>query len=63
MPESSLSTSLSLSLAPSILVEEPTLSIVATRFRLVSFSGASVSIAFQRPLNSLISAMSLRISG
>jgi len=54
---------LSLSFAPSIRVEEPTLSIVAIRLRLVSFSGASDSITFQRPLNSSISAMSLRISG
>jgi hypothetical protein len=41
----------------------PTLSIVAIRRRVVSFSGARVSMTFQRPLNSSISAMSLRISG
>jgi hypothetical protein len=40
-----------------------TLSIVAMRLRLVSFSGASDSITFQGPLNSSISAMSFRISG
>src|SRR6266404_7898620 len=62
-PESSFSTSRSLSFAPSIRVEEPTLSIVAIRLRLESFSGASDSITFQRPLNSSISAMSFRISG
>src|SRR5262249_12642008 len=62
-PESSFSTSRSLSFAPSIRVEDPTLSIVAIRLRLVSFSGASDSITFQRPLNSSISAMSFRISG
>jgi hypothetical protein len=39
------------------------LSIVATRLRLVSRSGARVGIAFQRPLNSSISVMSFRISG
>src|SRR6266852_5706667 len=44
-------------------VEDPMLSIVAMRLRLVSLSGARVSIAFQRPLNSSISAMSFRISG
>ena len=44
-------------------VEEPTLSIVAIRLKLVSFSGASDSITYQRPLNSSISAMSFRISG
>ena len=44
-------------------VEDPMLSIVAMRLRLVSLSGAMVYIAFQRPLNSSISAMSFRISG
>jgi len=44
-------------------VDDPTLSIVAMRRRLVSLSGAKVSMTFQRPLNSSISAMSLRISG
>jgi hypothetical protein len=45
------------------LVDDPTLSMVAIRRGLVSFSGASVSMTVQRPLNSSISAMSLRISG
>jgi hypothetical protein len=44
-------------------VDDPTLSIVAIRRKLVSFSGARVSMTVQRPLNSSISAMSLRISG
>src|SRR6266481_9437566 len=44
-------------------VDDPMLSIVATRLRLVSLSGARVCIAFQRPLNSSISAISFRISG
>jgi hypothetical protein len=55
--------SLSLSFAPSIRVEDPTLSIVAIRLRVVSVLGARDSITFQRPLNSSISAMSFRISG
>jgi hypothetical protein len=62
-PESSFSTSLSLSFAPLIQVEEPTLSIVAIRLRVVSFSGARDSITYQRRLNSSISAISFRISG
>src|SRR5689334_13416864 len=44
-------------------VDDPTLSMVAFRRRLVSLSGASVSMTVQRPLNSSISAMSLSISG
>jgi len=62
-PDSNFSTSESLSLEPSMRVDDPTLSIVAIRRRLVSFSGARVSMTFQRPLNSSIAAMSLRISG
>src|SRR5580700_660792 len=54
VPESSFSTSASVSLAPSMRVEEPALSIVAIRRRLVSLSGARVSMTFQRPLNSSI---------
>jgi len=44
-------------------VDDPTLSIVAIRRRLVSLSGARVSMTFQRPLNSSMSATSLRTSG
>jgi len=44
-------------------VDDLTLSMVAIRRRLVSFSGASVSMTVQRPLNSSISAMSLSIAG
>jgi hypothetical protein len=44
-------------------VEDPTLSIVAIRRKKVSFSGVRVSMTDQRPLNSSIAAMSLRISG
>jgi len=57
------STYASLSFDPSMRVDDPTLSIVAIRRSMVSFSGASVSMTVQRPLNSSISAMSLRISG
>jgi hypothetical protein len=39
-----------LSFAPSIRVEEPTLSIVAIRRKLLSFSGASDSITFAHDL-------------
>jgi hypothetical protein len=60
-PERSFSTSASVSLAPSMRVDDPTLSMVAIRRRLVSFSGVSVSMTVQRPLNSSISAISLRI--
>ena len=35
--------------APSIRVDDPTLSIVAVRLSVVSFSGASVSMTAQRP--------------
>jgi len=57
------STYASLSFDPSMRVDDPTLSIVAIRLSVVSFSGASVSMTVQRPLNSSISAMSFRISG
>jgi hypothetical protein len=36
---------------------------VAIRLRVVSFSGASDSITFHRPLNSSVSVMSFMVSG
>lgn len=60
---SRLSTSRSERLLPSMRVEDPTLSMVATRRRAVSRSGASVPNAFHAPLNSSIWAMSRSISG
>ncbi len=59
----SRSTSRSVSLLPSIRVDEPILSIVATLRRALSRSGASVPMARHAPLNSLILAMRARISG
>ena len=56
--ESSRSTSRSLSMAPSIQVEEPMLSMVATRRRRESRSGAIRPMACQTPLNSSMSAIS-----
>jgi hypothetical protein len=44
-------------------VEDPMLSIVATRRKALSRSGASVPSARQAPLNSSISAIRERISG
>ncbi len=52
-----------LSLAPSIRVEEPILSMVATRRRPERRSGAIRPIARHAPLNSSISAISERIAG
>jgi hypothetical protein len=60
---SSWATSRSDSLLPSIRVEEPMLSIVATRRSAESRSGASVPNARHAPLNSSISAINARISG
>ena len=48
---------------PSIRVDEPMLSMVATRRSAESRSGASVPKARQAPLNSSIRAMSAPISG
>lgn len=60
---SSFSTSLSESLLPSMRVEEPMLSMVATRRKAESCSGARVPRAFHVPLNSSISALRPRNSG
>src|SRR5690606_29536149 len=56
------STSRSDSLLPSIRVEEPMLSMVATRRNADSRSGASVPRARQAPLNSSMPAIRPRIS-
>ena len=61
--DSNNSTSRSDSLLPSMRVDEPILSMVATRRRADSRAGASVPKARQAPLNSSILAMRLRISG
>lgn len=61
--DSSCSTSRSDNLLPSMRVDEPMLSMVATRRRADSRSGASVPRARQAPLNSSILAMRFRISG
>lgn len=52
---------MSLSCAPSIRVEEPMLSIVATRRSAVGRSGEILPIAVQAPLNSSVSVIRLRI--
>ncbi|MBW4532988.1 MAG: hypothetical protein KME09_03545 [Pleurocapsa minor HA4230-MV1] len=51
----------SLSLAPSIRVEQPMLSMVVTFINATNRSGANIPKAFQNPLNSSISAMRLSI--
>jgi len=53
----------SVSFEPSMRVEEPTLSMVATSRSEVSFSGERLRIMRHCPLNSSSSAMSRRISG
>ncbi len=61
--DKSCSASRSVNLLPSIRIDEPILSIVAALRRAISRSGASVSMARHAPLNSLIRAISARISG
>ena len=61
--DSRRSTSRSDSLLPSIRVDEPMLSIVATRRMADRRSGASVPKARHAPLNSSILAIRFRISG
>lgn len=61
--DSKRSISLSDSLLPSIRVNDPILSIVATLLNAESWSGESDSWARYAPLNSSISLMSLRSSG
>jgi hypothetical protein len=61
--ESSRSTSRSESLLPSMRVDEPMLSMVATRRNAKRRSGARVPRAYHAPLNSSSSAMRLKISG
>src|ERR1700681_2916494 len=61
--ESKSSTSASDSFAPSMRVEEPTLSMVATLRSALRRSGESVLRASHLPLNSSISAMSFTRSG
>jgi len=61
--ESNFSTCSSLSFAPSIRVEEPTLSIVAIRRRLPRRSGATSCVACHRPLKSSNSLMHFRMPG
>ena len=61
--DSSVSTSASESFAPSMRVDEPTLSIVATLRSALRRSGESVLSASHLPLNSSISAISFTRSG
>ena len=59
---SNFSTSRSVSVLPSMRVDDPMLSIVATRRKALKRSGSKLPSARQAPLNSSISEISARIS-